>query len=248
MNRPRFQRDDMKTASRILSAWLLAATAWASFAADQPYTVVGTGQTRCYDNRREIAPPKPGEPFYGQDAQHPGVAPSYRDNGNGTVSDLNTGLMWVKARGEKMPWEAAVAGAMVCRVGTHQDWRMPTIKELYSLIQFTGQSQGPTASTPFLDTNYFGFAFGDQSKGERSIDCQDWTATAYLSTTMNGNATVFGVNFADGRIKGYPKVMHRMEASTPTAFTSATFAATRSTAGTIFTTMATGQSRIAPPD
>ena len=28
-------------------------------------------------------------------------------------------------------------------------------------------------------------------------------ATAYVSTTMHGDPTVFGVNFADGRIKGY---------------------------------------------
>ena len=43
-------------------------------------------------------------------------------------------------------------------------------------------------------------------QGERAIDCQDWSATQYVGTTMNGNPTVFGVNFADGRIKGYPQV------------------------------------------
>jgi hypothetical protein len=30
------------------------------------------------------------------------------------------------------------------------------------------------------------------------------TSTLYVSTTMNGDETMFGVNFADGRIKGYP--------------------------------------------
>ena len=175
-------------------------------AAAQSYTIVGTGQTRCYDAFGEIAPPKPGQPFYGQDAQHLANPPAYRDNGDGTVADLNTGLMWVQARGAKVTWETAVAGAATCRVGGHDDWRMPTIKELYSLINFAGECRGPmVGSRPFLDTNYFRFAYGDESKGERAIDCQDWTATEYVSTTMNGNATVFGVNFADGRIKGYPK-------------------------------------------
>ena len=37
-----------------------------------PYAIVDTGQVKCYDNRGEIAPPQPGQPFYGQDAQHPG--------------------------------------------------------------------------------------------------------------------------------------------------------------------------------
>ncbi len=55
------------------------------------FSVVGTGQTACYDDYRAIAPPRPGQAFYGQDAQHPGVRPVYRDNGDGTVSDLIPG-------------------------------------------------------------------------------------------------------------------------------------------------------------
>jgi len=173
----------------------------------QPYPIVGTGQTRCYDDTKEIPCPQPGKPFYGQDAQYEGLLPSYKDNGDGTVTDLNTGLIWVQARGAKVTWEAAVAGAAACRVGGHSDWRMPSIKALYSLITFTGSFRGSAAaSTPYLNTNYFGFVYGDESKGERAIDSQDWSATQYVGTTMNGDATVFGVNFADGRIKGYPKM------------------------------------------
>jgi hypothetical protein len=170
------------------------------------YVIVGTGQMKCYNNAREISPPRPGQAFYGQDAQHPGATPAYRDNGDGTVSDLNTRLMWVQARGQKVTWDAAMAGAKSCRAGGYTDWRAPSIKELYSLILFTGECHGPMmVSRPFLNTNYFEFAYGDVSDGERLIDCQDWSATEYLGTTMDGNPTVFGVNFADGRIKGYPK-------------------------------------------
>lgn len=182
----------------------------------QGYLVVGTGQNRCYDNTREIAPPQPGQAFYGQDAQHPGPVPAYKDNGDGTVSDLNTGLTWVKARGDKMTWDDAIAGAAKCRVGGVTDWRAPTIKELYSLILFTGAFRMSAAhSTPYLDTRAFGFAYGDPAKGEREIDCQDWSATSYIGTTMGGDATVFGVNFADGRIKGYPKTRRGPGGSTP---------------------------------
>ena len=42
-----------------------------------------------------------GDPFYGQDAQYPKLEPSYQDNGDGTVSDLNTGLMWQKTTDAK---------------------------------------------------------------------------------------------------------------------------------------------------
>ena len=44
----------------------------------------------------------------------------------------------------------------------------------------------------------------EAAKGERVIDSQMATSTKYVSTTMRGNETMFGVNFADGRIKGYP--------------------------------------------
>jgi len=196
----------MKSCLNLLTALLGTGLCANGLCAAQPYTIVGTGQNKCYDAFGEIPPPKPGQPFYGQDAQHPDPAPAYRNNGDSTVTDLNTRLMWVQARGTKVSWDAAVAGAKTCRAGGHSDWRMPTIKELYSLINFAGECRGPmVGARPFLDTNYFRFAYGDESKGERAIDCQDWTATEYVSTTMNGNATVFGVNFADGRIKGYPK-------------------------------------------
>jgi len=78
---------------------------------------------------------------------------------------------------------------------------------LYSLIDFSG-STGISAATsiPYIDTSYFDFSYGDESSGERFIDAQYWSSTEYVGTTMNGSATVFGVNFADGRIKGYPKL------------------------------------------
>jgi hypothetical protein len=179
------------------------------------YPIAGTEQRQCYDNFSAIAAPPPGQPFNGQDAQHADNAPAYRDNGNGTVSDTVTGLMWVQARGQKMSWADAMAGAKACRVGGYDDWRVPTIKELYSLIQFTGECMGETGLKPFLDTNYFQFVYGDRTRGERMIDCQDWSATEYVGTTMNGNATVFGVNFADGRIKGYPKFDPRTRSPHP---------------------------------
>jgi hypothetical protein len=137
------------------------------------YPVVDTGQDRCYDNRGGIPCPGPGQAFYGQDAQHKGRRPSYRDNRDGTVTDLNTGLMWVKARGSKITWEQAVSGASACRIASHNDWRVPTIKELYSLINFNGGFHPEGRSVAYVDTRYFDFVYGEESNGERPIDCQD---------------------------------------------------------------------------
>ena len=81
------------------------------------YPVVGTGQTQCYDDRGEIDPPQPGQPYDGQDAQYRGLQPRYQDNSNGTVTDLNTGLMWQKGydQGRKQTFTEAKAGAGACR-------------------------------------------------------------------------------------------------------------------------------------
>ncbi len=46
------------------------------------YTIVDTGQTGCHDNLREFGCPDYGQPFYGQDAQHQGIQPSYPKTGN----------------------------------------------------------------------------------------------------------------------------------------------------------------------
>jgi len=170
-----------------------------------PYPIVDTGQARCYGTDREIACPKPGQPLYGQDAQYVANPPQYKDNGDGTISDLVTGLMWQKRPGEKMTFSQAVAGASRCRLGGHDDWRLPTIKELYSLVLFTGTDPDPRSANtdslkPFIDSAAFVFKYGDPQKGERIIDSQWASSTTYVA---DPNA-MFGVNFADGRIKGYP--------------------------------------------
>lgn len=172
------------------------------------YPIVDTAQEQTYDSRSAIAYPQPGELYYGQDAQYTGHAPSYQDNQDGTVTDQVTRLMWTQDPGAKKTYAAAVAGAAKCRVGGYTDWRLPTIKELYSLIQLNGTDPDPmstdTASlTPFIDTTYFKFEYGDTHNGERIIDSQFASSTLYVSTTMKGAKTDFGVNFADGRIKGY---------------------------------------------
>ncbi|MFC1907325.1 DUF1566 domain-containing protein [Chloroflexota bacterium] len=180
---------------------------------ERNYIVVDTGQVECYDNSRIISCPDHEMPFYGQDAQIQGIQPAYEDNGDGSITDLNTGLMWQKDPGEKMTYEEAVANASSFNLAGYDDWRLPNIKELYSLILFSGTDPPPERvvknAVPFIDTDYFDFEYGDTGAGERIIDAQYWSAMEYVSTTMNSAATIFGVNFADGRIKGYPRDIGR---------------------------------------
>ncbi len=122
--------------------------------------VPDTGQTACYDDTREIACPRPGEPFYGQDAQYAGTRPVYVDNGDGTITDRATGLTWqqIPDLEHEVTFDQAEAGAATFNLAGHRDWRLPTIKELYSLIDFRGSGK---AGWPYLDTRYFAFRYGD---------------------------------------------------------------------------------------
>ncbi|QCX38598.1 DUF1566 domain-containing protein [Aureibaculum algae] len=169
------------------------------------YKIVDTGVEDFYDNTSVIAEPLSNQAFYGQDATYSGNQPNYTDNGDGTITDNITGLIWEKDMGDKITFDDAFTKAENSTLGDYSDWRVPTLKELYSLINFTGRVQGETAIDLFIDTNYFNQPIGDVSIGEREIDAQTWSSTAYVGLTMNTDETVFGVNFIDGRIKGYPK-------------------------------------------
>lgn len=167
----------------LLSALLLTA---APAFAEAPTPIPDTMQSACYDATQEIECPAPGEPFYCQDAQHLGTQQSYSVNGDGTVTDEVTGLTWVQTpdlngddvinADDQLTYDKAMAGAAGFELGGYDDWRLPTITELYSLIDFRGADPSGARDAlvsdplPFLDTDIFEFGYGDLSVGERLID------------------------------------------------------------------------------
>ncbi len=166
------------------------------------YRIVDTGQEKCYDNSKEIVCPRPGWSFYGQDAQYQGFAMAYRDNGDGTVTDLNTGLMWQKTPDfVKRTLVEAEAYAESLGLAGYGDWRLPTIKELFSIVDFRGNIR---TRTPYINSYYFDFEYPNTAEGWRIIDAQYRSGNRYVGTTMRGDRSAFGFNFADGRIKSYP--------------------------------------------
>ncbi|OBQ46205.1 hypothetical protein VQ01_15660 [Tamlana sp. s12] len=172
---------------------------------DLPYSIVDTDVFEFYSDNAIITAPNVSDAFYGQDATYIGNQPSYTDNGDGTITDNVTGLMWQQNMGDKMSYDDAVTLVETINLGGHTDWRIPTIKELYSLAYFTGQCFGEDAVTMFIDIDYFEQPIGDESLGEREIDAQTWSKTHYVGQVMNGDEAIFGYNFVDGRLKAYPK-------------------------------------------
>jgi hypothetical protein len=194
------------------------ATSAAMDGASLSYPIVDTGQVTFYDAEGEIDEPVEGEPFYGQDAAYEGNQPSYTDNNDGTITDNVTGLVWQQSpdidgdgdidADDKLTFSGATDYCENLSLGGSDDWALPTIKQLYSLISFTGvdpsgfEGTNTSGLTPFIDTDYFDFAYGDTDSGERIIDSQYASSTLYVGGSDLGDL-LFGVNFADGRIKGY---------------------------------------------
>ncbi len=183
------------------------------------YPIVGTNQSTAYNNTTIITKPTSGQDFFGQNANYPGTSPNYVNNGDGTVTDMVTGLMWQNTLdhngdgtinySDKLTYEQILAMADTVTTGGHTDWRVPSIKEQYSLMNFNGKDisgleSASSEMVPFINTEYFGFSYGDTGAGERLIDVQCASTNVSVGNNLQ---MVFGVNFADGRIKGYGTTM-----------------------------------------
>ena len=185
--------------------------------------VVDTMQTNCYSTSGITNAPLLGLAFYGQDGQVFGNQSSYTLSGDGkTVRDNNTGLTWMRSpnltltppvKTDRMVFTnipAWVTKVNATNWGGFSDWRLPTLKELYALFDCRGTDPSSytgsdtSVLTPFINTNYFLFAYGNTALGERLIDQQYASSTTFIfDPSESGFEKDFGVNFSDGRIKGY---------------------------------------------
>jgi hypothetical protein len=169
------------------------------------YPVVGTSQTGIWDAIGTlISAPGLNEAFYGQDAQFTHITPVYTKSSDGlTVKDEVTGLTWQKSYDSGNYYWAATQTVVDKlnrkKYGGYDDWRLPTIKELYSLW---------TASHgwPSIDTTYFDINYSSETELSHAIF---WSSTKYSGVMGNvsgetpGSELAFGVNFGTGHIKSY---------------------------------------------
>jgi hypothetical protein len=95
-----------------------------------------TGQTTSYTSTQ------------GEDADFTINPPSYSDNGDGTITDNITGLMWQKTDGGEMTFENASAYSKTFNPGGYNDWRLPISPELFSINNYDNVN-------PALNTAYF---------------------------------------------------------------------------------------------
>lgn len=182
---------------------------WRGDICDTPlalWPLTDTGQLECFDTMNTVDCFDPGTPA-GQDGHYIGNALRYLDNADGTVTDLTTGLIWQKTPTGDTPYTSIETVRLAVTEPCATDWRLPTVTELYSLIDFSGTDPssgdcgGAGGCIPFIN-DLFEFAY--YSNGDRMIDSQYASTDLVIDGVFGGEPAVFGVNFADGRIKGYP--------------------------------------------
>jgi hypothetical protein len=98
-----------------------------------------TGQTTSYTTT------------FGEDNDYSINTPSFIDNGNGTITDMVTGLMWQQVDGGEMTIENAPNYCSSLTLGGYTDWRLPTPIESFSILNL--QRNNPALNTTFFPSS-----------------------------------------------------------------------------------------------
>jgi len=185
----------MRTFGKLFPFYLtiLFLIAFSSPAHSLDLIVPDTGQTLCYDWTTLMAAcPAPGEDFYGQDGSYLINPPSLTDNGDGTVTDNLTGLVWEQQTAENEPalytYSNAISYCENLTLGGRSDWRVPTRKEYSTVLNYGRVS-------PSLDIAYFPYYTGSDSGV-----VYYWTASPYYPDLTK----VWTVQIAFGLIEQEP--------------------------------------------
>lgn len=112
------------------------------------------------------------------------IAGDFTDNGDGTVTDGNTGLMWQQGEAGSVKWEDAISYCEGLSLAGYTDWRLPNIKELESITD-------DSLYNPAIDTNYFPDAHVSSY----------WSST----TSASNSSDAWYVYFSSGSVGYYSK-------------------------------------------
>jgi hypothetical protein len=133
-----------------------------------------TGQTRTLAN-------------YMDDGDYTINPPSYTDNGNGTVTDNVTSLVWQQQDDDVgRTWDEAKSYCGSLELAGYTDWRLPNITEIGSIINYGTYNPG-------IDSTYF----PNTKSNDPNIDTDFWSTTPWVGDDTKvwvagfGNANTF---------------------------------------------------------
>ena len=149
-------------------------------------TIPNTGVNKCYNQSSIIDCPLEGKAFYGQDFHYSSNEMSFTDNADGTVTDNVTLLMWHQiASIPTYNWYEAsgtydatynASSINVCdalAVGAHTDWRLPTRRELESIVNYGTGEPSAIDAIYFPNGNFEYWSVTDDGLNARFVDFTD---------------------------------------------------------------------------
>jgi len=144
------------------------------------------------------------------------------DENEDVWTDSNTGLMWQMSPPiDDSDWHEARNACNGLSLGGHDDWRLPTIGELRSLVRDCPKTEpggdclvddGCVSIDPCHTDACWGCAEFDGPKywpSELKGYCTEWVCEYWSSTVIPdsfGNASVWVINFNKARIEEWAKV------------------------------------------
>jgi hypothetical protein len=158
-----------------------------------------TGQTTCWDSSgNSIACAGTGQDG---DLQK-GAALAYTDNGDGTITDNNTGLVWEKKSSDggihdkSATYSWASTFTLIGQLNTmnfagHNDWRVPNVRELESIIDH--DIDGPAVTGAFNNNCMTGCTVTTCSCTGSGVS---WSSTTYIPSP----AEAWVLNFGAGEV------------------------------------------------
>lgn len=120
-----------------------------------------------------------------------GGSQRFTDNGDGTVTDMATGLTWVSdivlaGLDIEMYWQDAIDACEALNFAGHSDWRMPNITELLSIYDHSRYD-------PAWDPNFFSGPSQPWSIFWSSTNCAPWIDGAWAVDSYDGYKSPWGM-------------------------------------------------------
>jgi arylsulfatase A-like enzyme len=138
----------------------------------------------------------------------PTTGHNYLNNNDGTITDLDTALMWTQALSSSMTWESALAYAEGLTTGGYGDWRLPNVKELQSLLDLTRATATGSAATPCLNRTLFptatATAYWSSTSLKQQTPTQAWLVDFGVNTTSNPPRNQQGIVSYESYASSYP--------------------------------------------
>ncbi len=110
-----------------------------------------------------------------------------RDATSKTVYDSQTNLTWEDGKNHLYKWEGAIGYCESLNFGGVQDWRLPNVNEMLSIVDYHAQGAAINPVFSYLVNEPY------------------WSAT----TNAGKNDEAWYVNFSDGYSRSFPKDANR---------------------------------------